>query len=228
VGFLLLATVSSSARADQSATPSSTTPATAAVAWSGWLDPFYVGIRFGSMATRLSSGNIEHGLASEGYPGVEASTGVSAPAGTVYLGYELAPHADVEFGYTHRSANVATLNGSVPSAASIPSLLHDTAGLIRDYGNVFSLSYRPRIGITQSVMFDPRIGAFLWDTRTTVRASGVSLDDTHEGGGVTAGVGVAYRVWRGLEAGVGVDFYRGVPSNIATLYSGTLEWRFGR
>ncbi len=192
-----------------------------------WLDPFYVGIRFGSMTTHLNSGYVETGLAADGYPGVQAITGSSEPAGTVYVGYEVAPHADVEFGYTHRSANVATLNGIVASAASIPPLLQDTAALIRGYGNVFSLSFRPRIEFAPNFMLDARIGGFYWDTKLTAQTSGYRFDDTHDGGGVTVGAGVAYRVWRGLEFGVGADFFRGFPHNIGTLYSGTLEWRFG-
>jgi hypothetical protein len=54
------------------------------------------------------------------------------------------------------------------------------------------------------------------------------VDATHEGGGVTAGASATYRVWRGLELGLSIDHYRGFPSNIATLYAGTVEWRFGR
>jgi hypothetical protein len=53
------------------------------------------------------------------------------------------------------------------------------------------------------------------------------IDATHEGGGVTAGITAAYRVWRGLEFGLDVDHYRGFPHNIATLYGASLEWRLG-
>lgn len=203
-------------------------PTSAAGGSADWLDPFYAGIRFGGMATRLNAGNIDSGLAALGYPAVTASTaGESKPAGTVYIGYELAPHADVEFGYTHRSANVATLSGNVASTANIMPLLQDTTELIRGYGDVYSLSFRPRVEIGPRLMLDPRVGAFLWDTKTTVQTADVRFDHTHEGGGLTVGAGIAYRVWRGLELGAGVDFYRGVPNNIATLYAATLEWRFG-
>jgi hypothetical protein len=210
-------------RADQLASSETT----AGGASMSWFDPLYVGIRFGSMATRLNAQTLDSALADAGYPGVDASTRTSAPAGTVYLGYELASHADVEFGYTHRSANVATLNGTVPSASNITSLLQNTTELIRGYGNVFSLSFRPRIEIAPKFMLDPRIGGFVWDTKVSAQASGFRVDDTHQGGGVTVGAGVAYRVWRGLELGAGADFYRGFPHNIGTLYSGTIEWRFG-
>jgi len=193
-----------------------------------WLEPVYVGIRFGSMTTRLHTGNIDAGLAALGYSGLSASTGESEPAGTLYIGYELAPHADLEFDYTHRSANVATLNGTVPTSASVLPLLQDTTELIRGYGNIYALSFRPRVELAPKLMLDPRIGAFLWDTKTAVRALDERFDNTHAGGGLTLGVGIAYRVWRGLEFGAGADFFRGVPNNVGTLYAGTLEWRFGR
>jgi len=201
---------------------------TAVGASSAWLEPFYVGVRFGTMVTRLNARNIDAGLDALGYPGVAASTGESEPAGTVYIGYELAPHADLEFGYTHRSANVATLDGTVRSVASVLPLLQDTSELIRGYGNVYALSFRPRVELAPKLMLDPRIGAFFWDTKTAVQALDVRFDNTHSGGGLTLGVGLAYHLWRGLELGAGADFFRGVPNNIGTLYAGTLEWRFGR
>jgi hypothetical protein len=218
--FGLLVTASGLCRADASANEP-------AVAGASWLDPFYAGIRFGSMSTRVSAGNIDRSLAGLGYPGVEANTATSKPGGTVYVGYELAPHADVEFGYTHRSANVATLNGIVASAASVTPLLQDTTDVIRGYGNIFSLTFRSRAEIAPNLMLDPRIGGFFWDTKVTAQAAGFRVDNTHEGGGVTAGIGLAYRVWRGLEAGIGVDYFRGIPTNTGVLYSGSLEWRFG-
>ncbi|HEY6922648.1 MAG TPA: hypothetical protein VI653_04205, partial [Steroidobacteraceae bacterium] len=50
---------------------------------------------------------------------------------------------------------------------------------------------------------------------------------THRGGGVTAGLGASYRLWRGLEVGVGVDYFHGSENNHAVMYGGSLEWRFG-
>jgi hypothetical protein len=220
---LLIVMASGITRADQPGAPTATGDAQ-----NTWLDPFYVGVRGGSMSTRLKTADIENALATDGYPGIQAYTGASKPAGTVYVGYEFAPHADVEFAYMHRSANVATLYGTVASAANIPPLLQDTAALIRSYGNIFSLSFRPRIELVPNFMLDPRIGGFYWDTKVTAQSSGDRFNEDHDGGGVTIGAGVAYRVWRGLELGVGADFFRGFPHNLGTLYSGTLEWRFGR
>jgi hypothetical protein len=219
--FCLLVMTGGFSRADPSANDT-------AGGGASWLNPFYVGIRLGSMSTRVSDGNIDRSLAGLGFPGVEANTSTSAPGGTVYVGYEFAPHADVEIGYTHRSANVATLNGTVASAGGVTPLLQDTTDVIRGYGNIFSLAFRPRFEIAPNLMLDPRIGGFFWDTKVTAQAAGFRVDNTHEGGGVTGGIGIAYRVWRGLEAGIGVDYFRGAPSNNAVLYSGSLEWRFGR
>lgn len=211
------------ARADQPAAGSAASGASA-----DWADPLYVGIRVGGMPARLHSADIDTGLAALGYGGIAASTDTSAVGGTLYVGYEFAPHADVEFGYTHRSSEAATLTGTIPSTANIAPLLQDTTGLIRDYGNIFSLAFRPRFEVAPRIMIDPRIGGFFWSTKVTAQSDGNRFDATHEGGGVTAGIGAAYRLWRGLELGIGVDYFRGSPGNSATLYGGSLEWRFGR
>ena len=133
----LLVTAGGMARADSLSNEAGNAP---------WLDPFYVGIRFGEMSTHMSSGDIDRSLAGLGYPGIEAHTTTSEPSGTVFVGYELAPHANVEFGYSHRSADVATLNGVVASAASVIPLLQDTTDVVRGYGNIFSLTFSPRVG----------------------------------------------------------------------------------
>jgi hypothetical protein len=192
------------------------------------LDPLYAGIRFGEMSTHLSAGDIDRSLAGLGYPGVEAHTASNEPSGTLYVGYELAPHANVEFGYTHRSADVATLNGVVESKLSVTPLLQDTTDVIRGYGDIFALTFSPRFEIAPRLSLDPRLGGFFWDTKVTAQAEGFRVDTTHEGGGVTGGVGLTYRVWRGLKVGVGADYFRGIPHNTGVLYGGSLEWRFGQ
>ena len=192
-----------------------------------WLDAFYAGIRIGNLPVRLDSGKIDAGLAASGIDGVAAHTDTSGVGGTVYLGYELAPHADVEFGFTHRNTQVATLSGAVASSANVPALLQATAGLVRGYGNIYSLSFRSPFEILPRITIAPRAGAFVWATKVTTVAAATSFSETHEGGGVTVGLGAAYRVWRGLQIGVGIDYFRGSPNNIATLYGGSLEWRFG-
>jgi len=74
----------------------------------------------------------------------------------------------------------------------------------------------------------PRIGGYYWDSRVTVEADDEQVSATHKGGGFTAGVGAAYRVWRGLELGIGVDYFRGSQDDSAVLYGGSVEWRFGK
>jgi len=66
-----------------------------------------------------------------------------------------------------------------------------------------------------------------WETKVTASASSSTQHATHRGGGVSAGVGLAFDVFRQLSVGVSVDHFRGSPMNIGTLYSGTIEWRFG-
>jgi hypothetical protein len=214
---VMLALAADSARADQSAPDQ---PASAA-------DPFYVGIRVGSMPLRQDSSKIDQGLASLGFSGVTATSETSGTAGTVFLGYEFTPHTAVELGYTFRDSTTAYLSGTIPSKASLTPLLQDTAELTRGYGNIVSLSYSGRFEVLPRFSLEPRLGGFFWATKAVAISLDDRIDTTHEGGGVTAGLTAAYRIWRGLEVGVNVDHYRGFPNNIATLYGGSLEWRFG-
>jgi hypothetical protein len=74
---------------------------------------------------------------------------------------------------------------------------------------------------------EPRVGGFFWATNVVSIGFEDRVQATREGGGITVGVTLAYRVFRGLEFGIDIDHYRGFPNNIATLYGGSLEWRFG-
>jgi hypothetical protein len=212
------------ARADQSAaTQSAATDQPTAVG-----DPFYVGVRVGSMPLRLESNKIDQGLAALGFGTVTADSDTSGIGGTVFLGYAFTEHAALELGYTYRNSDTAHLSGTIPSSASLTPLLQDTTELIRGYGNIVSLSYSGRFELLPRFSLEPRLGGFFWATKTVATGLDDRVDATHEGGGVTAGVTAAYRVWRGLELGINVDHYRGFPNNIATLYGGSVEWRFGR
>jgi len=191
------------------------------------IDHLYVGVRAGSMPLQLDSGKVDQRLAADGYAGVHASRNASAAGGTVYVGYELNPWADVELGYSYRNAGAATLNGTVPSTSNIPSLLQDTSRSLNGYGNIYSVSFRTRFEPLRRVSIDPRLGVYAWNTKVTAQAAGVSESTTRGGGGITAGIGAAYRLWGGLEIGIGVDYFRGTQDNIATLYGGSVEWRFG-
>jgi OmpA-like transmembrane domain len=191
------------------------------------MDPFYLGLRAGYMPVRIDAGHIDAGLNDRGFADVETSVDKSAAAGTLYVGYELAPHTAVEVGYTYRNASAATLNGSIASTAALTPLLQSTAGLIRSYGNIVSLSYAGDFEIAPRITVKPRLGGFFWATKVSVVGPDDRVQATHEGGGATAGLTVSYRVWRGLELGLNVDHFHGFPSNLATLYGGSLEWRFG-
>jgi hypothetical protein len=207
------------ARADQSAAADQSTAAT---------DPLYVGFRVGSMPLRLDANKIDQGLGALGFGTVTADTDTSGIAGTVFLGYAFTKYAALELGYTYRNSDTAHLSGTIPSSASLTPLLQDTTELIRGYGNIVSLSYSGRFEVLPRFSLEPRLGGFFWSTKTVATGLDDRADATHEGGGVTAGVTAAYRVWRGLELGVNIDHYRGFPNNIATLYGGSVEWRFGR
>ena len=191
-------------------------------------DPYYVGVRVGGMPVRQDADHIDQSLAERGFSDVATTTHNSGVAGTVFVGYEFTQHTAVELGYTYREATAAHVNGTIPSSSSLTPLLQDTASLIRGYGNILSLSYAGHFEVMPRFYLEPRLGGFFWATKVSAIGLDDRIETTHEGGGVIAGLSAAYRVWRGLELGVSIDHYRGFPSNIATLYAGTLEWRFGR
>jgi hypothetical protein len=218
---LVMVAGSGAARADQTTTDAAATPA-------DWMDHFDVGLRVGSMPVRLDAGKIDQGLSALGYGEVSTDTHTSGTAETVFLDYEFTPYAGLELGYTHRDANAAQLHGVIASAADLTPLLHDTTEQLRGYGNIVSLSYSGHFQVAPRFMLEPRLGGFFWATKVTAVGLDDRIDTTHEGGGVTVGLTAAYRLWRGLELGIAADHFRGFPNNIATLYSGSLEWRFGR
>ncbi len=192
------------------------------------VDRLYAGVRFGAMQIGIDKAALKSSLAAAGYSGVQTGNGSTTGAGTVYIGYELMPHADVEFGYTYRQGTTATLSGSEPSASSISPLLQTSAGLVRGYGDIYALSFRERVEFLPGFTFNPRVGAFAWDSNTTASSGGASASSTHAGGGITLGAGLAYRVWCGLELGGGIDYFRGNPYDTGELYAVTAEWRFGK
>jgi hypothetical protein len=181
-------------------------PAMSAADASPALDPFYVGIRVGGMPVRQDAGRIEQGLADRGFGDVTASSDTSGTAGSLFVGYEFTPHTAVELGYTFRESTAARLNGTIGSTANLTPLLRNTTELIRGYGNIVSLSYAGRFELVPRFSLEPRLGGFFWATKVSAVSLDDRIDTTHEGGGVTAGLTAAYR--------------------IATLYAGTLEWRF--
>jgi hypothetical protein len=219
LGALMILAQTDSARAD------STTGTTDSATWI--TDGFYDGLRIGAMPVRQSASKIDEGLSARGFGDVSAQSDTRAAAGSVFLGYEFLPHTAVEFAYTFREATAATLTGTIPSKASLTPLLQSTTGLIRGYGNLYSVSYAGHFEVLPRFSLEPRLGGFFWATKVSAIGFDDRIDSTHEGGGATAGVSAAYRLWRGLELGLSVDYYRGSPSNNATLYGGSFEWRFG-
>jgi hypothetical protein len=192
------------------------------------LESYYVGVRVGSMQQRQDAGRIDQGLADRGFTNLNAATQTAGAAGTVFVGYEFTPHTAVELGYTLHEATAARVSGNIASTATLTSLLQDTTGLLRGYGNIVSLSYAGRFELAPRFILEPRLGGFFWATKVSAISLDDRIDATHEGSGITAGLTAAYRVWRAMELGVSIDHYHGFPSNLATMYAGTIEWRFGR
>jgi Bacterial Ig-like domain (group 1)/OmpA-like transmembrane domain len=192
------------------------------------VDNLYAGVKVGAMPLRFDAGRLDQDLSNAGYDGVHASTDTSAIAEAVYIGYEVNAYVGVELGYTYRESTVATLHGSIASSSSVAPLLQDTAEIIGGYGNIYSVSFRGRFEPVARFSIEPRLGAFFWDTRVNTESGEAGAHATHSGGGATVGLGAAYRIWRGLQLGLGVDYFHGSSNNLATLYSGSLEWRFGK
>ncbi len=189
-------------------------------------DNLYVGIRAGDLALYFDSAKVSQRLATQGYPGISVKKDRSAAGGLLYLGYELRPLLDIELGYARRNSSIATLTGTT-AAGNLQALLDSAAHALTGYGSIYSLCLRSRWEPVPRLMITPRFGGYFWNSRVTVEANGESAATTHQGGGVTLGLGASYRVWRGLELGIGADYFRGSQDNRAALYGVSLEWRPG-
>ncbi len=195
---------------------------------SALLDRLYLGVRVGAMPLSMDAGRIDGALATHGFASVTARQQTGGAAETIYLGVQLSRHNALEIAYTNRESRVASLAGTIGSVTELPALLRETARSLRGYGNIFSASYCARIRLLSRFYLDPRVGGFYWSTRERVEGGGASFTLQHRGAGLTAGLGLSYRLWRRLYAGIGLDYFRGFPANEAMLYAGSLEWRFGR
>ncbi len=193
----------------------------------GIVEHLYIGAGVASIHTNQNSGDIRAGLLADGYTNVQVGTDNSGTGYKVYVGYEFTPGFDIEYAHLHRDASAASVTGVLSSSTAIPALLADTAGLVRGYGSINSLSVNWRIPLTRGLVLVPRAGLFKWKTDVIADGGGASATVSHGGGGVTGGAGLAWGVWRGLELGVGADYYAGSSSNGATVLVATLEWRFG-
>ena len=193
----------------------------------GLLDQLYLGVRVGAMPLSMDTGRIDAQLGANGFGTVTARTDTSGTGETAYLGIQLSRHNAFEIAYTNRNSRVASLGGTIGSSGQLPALLGTVAGSLRGYGSILAASYRARFRLLRRLYLDPRIGGFTWSTRERVESLGTVFTAQHRGGGLTAGLGLSYRLWRGLLAGIGADYFRGFPRNDAVLYGGSLEWRFG-
>ena len=188
----------------------------------------YLGLRVGAMPVRVDADALAYQLSGVGLQSASVSSGSTSVAGTVYGGYFVTPALAAEFGFTHRDSTLVTLTGTLPSAASSQAAAQSTANLLRGYGDAYTLSLTGRPKLGSYITLTPRLGLLYWTTQIKATAGSASVRETHSGGGLAAGLGASVRVWRDLSLGLAVDHFRGSPSNVATLYSGTLEWQWGR
>ncbi|MDR3417552.1 MAG: hypothetical protein P4L83_15355 [Nevskia sp.] len=190
------------------------------------LDEFLGGVRAGAVTSNIGNGVLTQELRAKGY-NVQAGNGSTGAGETVYVGYSPIGHLDLLLSYTHTDAAKVTLTGTSP--ASVQQLLRDAAGLVTGYGgDAYALSARLHGELLPGLSLGPRVGILLVSTHTTLDSGAVHLDETHQRGGLTMGVGLQYRVWRGLNVGGGVDYYRTAGDRHFTLGEGEVEWRFGQ
>lgn len=184
----------------------------------------YFGTRLGGVSSNLDSGDLTQRLHAAGYNGVQAGGDGDSFGTTAYLGYSVLPHVGIELGYGRTADADVHLSGS---ASNLDGLLHETAHLVRGVGDAYSVSLRYHGDILPRLSFNPRAGAYLWDSETKVSSGAVQYKESHAGGGITLGAGLAYRVWGGLEVGAGVDYFRSSNTVHYSLIAASLEWRFG-
>ncbi|MGH8541159.1 MAG: hypothetical protein ACRETW_11725, partial [Stenotrophobium sp.] len=118
----------------------------------------------------------------------------------------------------------ATLTGTAPQ--NVNQLLSTTADLTKGGGNAVSLALRYRYAFTPSVFLNARAGGYGWRTRTVINTGSGSLDQHESGGGFTLGAGPSFRIYKGLEAGVSLDYFRSTSTNHYAQATATLEYRF--
>jgi len=131
--------------------------------------------------TRMSAGNIDRSLAGLGYPGVGQIRRHRSPAAPcMWLRIGAARGRRVRLHPSQRKCRDAEWNRCL--GCERHALLQDTTDVIRGYGNIFSLTFRPRAENRTESHARSAYRWFFLDTKSRAGA-GFRVDNTHEGGG---------------------------------------------
>jgi hypothetical protein len=182
----------------------------------------YAGLRLGSSRSFVGSGLTTAELNQQGY-GVSADVHSKSLGGGAYVGYEFMQGLAAEAGYLRLGSGTTSLRGTVMNSAA--PVLQATSSDIAGYGNAALLDLRLHLRLVSKLFLDTREGLYWWESHTNVSGIGTQ---SHSGLGESLGIGLSYRLWRGLEAGAGADIYRSNSDNRFVQFTGQLEWRFGR
>jgi len=186
----------------------------------------YIGLRLGNSLSSLDSDRATTELQQQQGGSLSASVHSNSIGGVVYAGYEFLPGVGVELGYLRLGSGSTSLNGTV--ANSPTPALNATASNISGYGNAALLALRYHFEVLPRLYIDPRAGFYVWRSSSNIEGTDSSYTHSRVGLGENVGFGLSYRLWRGLEAGAGIDAYRSSENNQFRLISGQLEWRFGK
>lgn len=187
-------------------------------------DQIYGGIRLGRIDNNLA-GTLRRGLREQGYTGITSSGDSDRLGGTLYIGYAFLPFGDFELGYTHADNPDVRLHGTLASGTSLDALLHDAGRLARGYGDQYSAAIRVPMPMTSRLSIAPRFGLLLTTTSVRLRAADRQLTFNDHGGGYTAGADLRYRLWRGLQLGVSINYFDASSDKHSVEYAGLIEWR---
>ena len=185
----------------------------------------YIGLRLGNSLSSLDSNRATTELQQQQGAGLSASVNSNSIGGVVYAGYEFLPGVGVELGYLRLGSGNTRLSGTVANSPN--PALNATAGNISGYGNAALLALRYHFEVLPRLYIDPCAGLYVWRSHTEVNGTGSSDTQSRVGMGENVGFGLSYRLWRGLEAGAGIDAYRSSAHNQFRQITGQLEWRFG-
>lgn len=190
-----------------------------------WLSDFYGGARLGASTSSMTATKLSNDLRSDGYQITGAGTQRGTAGGTLYLGYELPANFAVEVAGTYVGRTRAILEGVQPS--TLPSLLADTAHIVRGSGDILALEARYRWPLIPRVDLDLRAGPYWWFTTSDVYVSGADqLHRADSGLGYTLGVGPRFALGRHFGIGISADYFNSTSQNQFWQLAATFEYHF--
>lgn len=183
----------------------------------------YGGLRLGELNSNLGH-TLQAGLRHRGYAGVSSDGGNGSFGGTLYIGYAILPDVDFELGYTHADDPDVRLHGSLSPGTNLGPLLQEAGELASRYGDLYSFAIRMPLPISPRLSIAPRAGVLLIDSDAQVRAGGQHLHVNERSGGYVLASDLRYRIWRALQVGGSINYFRGSHDSHVIEYAALLEW----